>query len=209
MRAGNSPDVGDDRGYWNHNAAYHPWLVHIAGRHRGNVLDVGCGEGLLAQRLAAVSKTVIALDRDPAAIDRAAARLAPVANAATQLVDFPDYEPGQRRFDMITFVASIHHTDMSLALRKARALLAPGGEIAVVGLSANKSLTDWAWAGACMPVALIGSRLHRETRNIGVPVSDPRQSLAEIRAIAGDVLPNAWIRRGVYYRYRLRWRLAG
>jgi hypothetical protein len=32
--------------YWNHNTAYHAWLVNIAARHRGHVLDVGCGEAL-------------------------------------------------------------------------------------------------------------------------------------------------------------------
>jgi hypothetical protein len=62
--------------------------------------------------------------------------------------------------------------------------------------------------GACVPVARVGSRLRQETRNIGAPVAEPRESLTEIRAIVSDVLPNAWIRRGVYYRYLLRWRLA-
>jgi 2-polyprenyl-3-methyl-5-hydroxy-6-metoxy-1,4-benzoquinol methylase len=45
-----------DTDYWNYNAAYHPWAVGIAAEHRGGVLDVGCGDGLLAQRLAAVSR---------------------------------------------------------------------------------------------------------------------------------------------------------
>jgi 2-polyprenyl-3-methyl-5-hydroxy-6-metoxy-1,4-benzoquinol methylase len=45
--------------YWNHNTAYHRWLINIAARHRGRVLDVGCCEGLLVQRLAAVSASVI------------------------------------------------------------------------------------------------------------------------------------------------------
>lgn len=37
--------------YWNHNTAYHAWLIDITARHRGHVLDVGCGEGLLVRRL--------------------------------------------------------------------------------------------------------------------------------------------------------------
>ena len=61
--------------YWNHNAAYHPWLIDIAARHRGHVLDVGCGEGLLAQRLATVSRSVIGVDSDPASVWRASERL--------------------------------------------------------------------------------------------------------------------------------------
>jgi hypothetical protein len=87
--------------------------------------------------------------------------------------------------------------------------LAPGGEIAVVGLSANKTLADWVWAAGCVPLARLGSSRHKEARNIGVPVTEPRESLAEIRAIADDPLPNASIRRGLYYRYLLRWRFAG
>jgi 2-polyprenyl-3-methyl-5-hydroxy-6-metoxy-1,4-benzoquinol methylase len=63
-----------DMEYWNHNTAYHPWLVGIAAEHRGDVLDVGCREGLLAQRLAPVSRSVTGIDPDPAAIGRAADR---------------------------------------------------------------------------------------------------------------------------------------
>ena len=41
--------------YWNHNSAYHDEIVAAATRQHGRVLDVGCGEGLLAERLAPVS----------------------------------------------------------------------------------------------------------------------------------------------------------
>jgi 2-polyprenyl-3-methyl-5-hydroxy-6-metoxy-1,4-benzoquinol methylase len=84
------------------------------------VLDIGSGEGLLAQRLVAVSETVTAIDCDPAAVRLGSARLASVNSATTHLVDFADYQAGQRRFDLITFVASLHHMDTSNALRKAR-----------------------------------------------------------------------------------------
>jgi 2-polyprenyl-3-methyl-5-hydroxy-6-metoxy-1,4-benzoquinol methylase len=50
--------------YWNHNAACHPWLVTVAAEHRGDVLDIGCGDGLLAQRIAAVSRSVTGIDPD-------------------------------------------------------------------------------------------------------------------------------------------------
>ena len=57
--------------YWNHNTAYHPWLVGIASRHRGDVPDAGCGDGLLAARLAAVSRSVVGIDVDPTSVRRA------------------------------------------------------------------------------------------------------------------------------------------
>ncbi|OMC30754.1 SAM-dependent methyltransferase [Mycobacterium colombiense] len=194
--------------YWNHNTAYHPWLVDIASRRRGDVLDVGCGEGLLAARLAAVSRSVVGIDADPASVRRASQRLQAFGNASAELRRFEDVEQADRSFDLVTFVASLHHLPLRDTLWKARQMLRPAGELAVVGLSANKSVADWVWSGLCLPAVRAGSRLHRETRNIGVPVADPRESLAEIRQAAEDVLPGARIRRGLYYRYRLLWRNA-
>lgn len=192
--------------YWNHNSAYHPWLVGIAARHRGDVLDVGCGDGLLAARLAPVSRSVVGIDADPASVRRAARRLERVDNACVQQARFQDFQAPAQSFDLITFVASLHHLPLRDALGKARQMLRPAGELAVVRLSANKSVADWLWAGLCLPVVRAAGLLHRETRDIGVAVADPRESLDEIRRAAEDVLPGAVIRRGVYYRYRLLWR---
>ena len=195
-----------DRDYWNHNTAYHPWLVAIAAQHRGDVLDVGCGDGLLAQRLAPVSRSVIGIDPDPAAVGRAADRLASLRHVTVCQGDFQAYDAGGRRFDLITFVASIHHMDLRASLVKARGLLTPIGEIAVVGCAANKTVRDWVWSAMCVPAARIGSRLHSETRNIGVVVTDPNDGLDDIRRTVDEVLPGASVRRALYYRYLMRWR---
>jgi 2-polyprenyl-3-methyl-5-hydroxy-6-metoxy-1,4-benzoquinol methylase len=115
--------VPTNRDYWNHNAAYHPWLIDIATQHRGDVLDVGCGDGLLAQRLAPVSRSVTAIDPDASAIQRATDRLAAHEHVAVSQEAFDDYQAGRRRFDLITFVASLHHMDLRASLVKARDLL--------------------------------------------------------------------------------------
>jgi 2-polyprenyl-3-methyl-5-hydroxy-6-metoxy-1,4-benzoquinol methylase len=192
--------------YWNHNTAYHPWLRRIAAQHRGDVLDVGCGDGLLAERLAPVSRSVTAIEPDPATLQRAWVRLASVPNATVAQDSFENFDAGSRRFDLITLVATLHHMDMRAALTKARGLLTASGEIAVVGLSANKTLRDWLWSGLCLPAVRLGSCRHRETRDIGVAVAEPAESLDEIRQVAEEVLPGATIRRALYYRYLLRWR---
>ncbi len=192
--------------YWNHNTAYHRWLTAIAAQHRGDVLDVGCGDGLLAQRLAPVSRSVVGIDSDPAAVGRARARLAGRPGVAVAEHAFEAYDPGDARFDLITFVATIHHMDLRASLRRARELLRPSGEIAIVGLSANKSAVDWLWACLSLPAVRIGSLLHRETPDVGVVMTDPRESLQEIRSVADDVIPGADVRRALYYRYLLRWR---
>lgn len=192
--------------YWNHNTAYHGWLVQLAARHAGDVLDVGCGEGLLAERLASVSRSVVGIDADPSAIRRAKDRLQSATNVSVRLARFEAFEAQPHSFDLITFVASLHHLPLRETLCKAREMLRPAGELAVVGLSANKTVGDWAWSALCTPAARVGSLLHRETRGIGVAVADPRESLHEIRRVTADVLPGALIRRGLYYRYRLLWR---
>jgi 2-polyprenyl-3-methyl-5-hydroxy-6-metoxy-1,4-benzoquinol methylase len=197
--------VPTERDYWNHNAAYHPWLVDIAAKHHGDVLDVGCGEGLLAQRLAAVSRSVTAIDPDPAAIQRATDRLASHEHVAVSHESFDSYQAGHRRFDLIAFVASLHHMDLRPSLVKARDLLTPTGEIAVVGCAANKTVRDWVWGVMCVPAARLGSWWHSETRDIGVVVTDPREGFDDIRRVADDVLPGASLRRALYYRYLLRW----
>jgi hypothetical protein len=105
---------------------------------------------------------------------------------------------------LITFVASLHHMDLRASLVKARDLLTPKGEIAVVGCSANKSVRDWIWSAMCVPAARVRSWLHSETRHIGVIVKDPAEGLDEIRRTVDEVLRGA-LRRALYYRYLLRW----
>ena len=192
--------------YWNHNTAYHRWLTSIAEDHRGDVLDVGCGDGLLAQRLAPVSRSVTGIDPAPAAVRRAQDRLAGDVGVSVHQTAFESYDAGAARFDLITFVATVHHMDLRASLLKARRLLRPSGEIAIVGLSANKTLWDWTLSGLCLPIVRIGSKLYHETRDIDVLTALPRENLDEIRQVADEVLPGADVRRALYYRYLLRWR---
>jgi SAM-dependent methyltransferase len=191
---------------WNHNAAYHGMIVGVAGRRPGRVLDVGCGEGLLVQRLAGVARHVTGVDPDAAAVARASERTAPFDNVTLRVDEFLKMPAERASYDLVTFVATLHHVDLTLALRRARGLVAPGGELFIVGVSARKTTADWIISGLQLPVVRVLSRWHREVRNVGVVVAEPTESLRDIRAIARRELPGARIRRGLYYRYILRWR---
>lgn len=117
------------------------------------------------------------------------ARIAPVAateprsscqfRSKTEQV-ISDFAATEKNFDVIIFVANIHHQPLREALGNARQLLRPGSELAVVGLAAN-------------------TRLRRETSDVGVPITEPEDSLAQIRRVADDVVPGAVIRRGLWY----------
>ena len=111
--------------YWNHNAAYYPWIARQAGSRR-RVLDVGCGDGALARYLAAPGRTVTGLDPDTGCILRA--RQASKGTAGLRFVptDFDAFEAAPGSFDAVLFVASLHHMDATAAVEKAAALLSPG-----------------------------------------------------------------------------------
>ena len=193
--------------YWNHNAAFHDGLVADAARRGGRALDVGCGEGLLVQRLAAVCEEAVGIEADPATVERARARLAGVRGAVVRRADALD--PALRGevgvFRTVTCVAVLHHLPLEEGLRALSGFVAPGGRLCVVGLAADEGLGDRALSALSVLPNWVASRWHREVRDIGVPVAPPRESLREIRAVAARVLPGCRLRRRMYWRYRLTW----
>lgn len=198
--------------YWNHNSAFHREILDVARVVHGDVLDVGCGEGLLVERLGPLSRSVTGIDPDAMAIERARQRVASLPldiSERTRLLngDFlADSALDNARFDLICCVAALHHMPLEAALERMRSLLRPGGRIVVVGCAANSSVRDWVLSGlALIPIKLAG-RMHGETRDIGVRTSHPAESFGEIRARASTVLPGARARRRFYYRYTLTWR---
>jgi len=180
-------------------------IVTIAEELDGDVLDVGCGEGLLVERLAKVSRSVTGVDRDQQAIDQVRVRTMALTNATVLETDFMELEFAPSSYDMVTFVAVLHHLDFGAALRRARELLRPGGRLIVIGLSANKSIGDYVRSAALLPVVRLMSRMHYETRSVQVVALPPKESFAEIKRTAREVLPGVRLRRAMYYRYILSW----
>lgn len=85
------------------------------------LLDVGCGRGDLAARLASEGFEVTALDNSPDAIQRAREAGVPAVEA-----DFLSYEDAPH--DAVLFSRSLHHIHpLQDAVARAAALLKPGG----------------------------------------------------------------------------------
>ena len=117
----------------------------------------------------------------------------------------PDLPQCIGTFETVSCVATLHHLPLEPALARLSELVAPGGRLIIVGLAANRGLWDWVLSAlAVLPLRMVGA-LRRERSDIGVVTRPPRESLAEIRAAASRMLPEARIRRRFYYRYTLIW----
>ncbi len=191
--------------YWNHNAAFHDELVADAAARGGRALDAGCGEGLLLSRLADVCEEVVGVEVDAATASRARSRLGEVPGACVRQADLLQGTKGLGTFQTVTCVAALHHLPLEAGLRVLGKLVAPGGRLLVIGLAANRGLADWTVSALSIVPNWVSGRLHHETRDIGVPVARPRESLRQIRAVARQILPGACIRRRRYFRYSLSW----
>lgn len=190
--------------YWNHNTAYHKWLLSQV-KGRANVLDVGCGDGLLVYRLSKVCDQVIGIDTHRPSIEKAKQRLCNTKNASIIMGGFESLNRAPRTFDAIIFVASLHHMDLEFCIKKSVELLKPGGKLLIVGLAHPQSVFDWIIEiGRILPVKL-GDLFHDVKGDIGAPIKGANERLGDIRKIAKKELPNAKIKQALYYRYLLSW----
>lgn len=191
---------------WSHNAHYHRWILAQLPSTLSSALDVGCGTGDLARLLAGRSTRVEGIDADPAMIDVARRTGAPpgCTFTATTIEDLP---PGPR-YDAITAVAVLHHVPFAAAVRRLVGALAPGGTLVVVGCYREAGAVDGAVHLAAVPanvaMGLVKGR-SQPPQSMTAPVAAPTMTLAEIRSVADELLPGHRLRRGLFWRYLLRW----
>lgn len=183
--------------YWNHNTHYHRWLLEQVPNGAQSALDVGCGDGLLAGKLAQRCSTVVGIDADAGIL--AAATGPP--NVKFEHADFRTY-PGT--FDYVTAVASLHHVPLTEGLTALRELVAPGGTLAVVGLWKTTLHADLGHM-LLLPVIMAIDLFPPRPVDPGAAVRDADDTLADIRRAAANILPGARIRRRLMWRYTLLW----
>ena len=193
--------------YWNHNTHYHGVVLRSVPRGCGEALDVGCGDGLLARKLAPRARHVTGLDRSPDMILKAKTLSAGIGNVDFVEAGLLEHELPEEHFDFVCSVATIHHMDFTKGLAAMRDAVRPGGSLAVIGLANSRTPREWAYGVAGVPAHrfhLLRNRRH--AGDPGAPVTDPDMTWSEVRDEALRVLPGALYRRHLLWRYSIVWR---
>jgi SAM-dependent methyltransferase len=177
----------------------------LAGEAAGPVLELGCGSGRVALRLAVAGHTVAALDRSPALITELQ-RLADLAEVAidARIADARDFDVG-RRFAAILAPMQLAHllggpAGRAAMLARVRDHLEPGGVFAAALLAttadaaehSNPPLPDVlerdGWIFSSLPIEVRGLDGGLELRRLRQVVSPEGALTEETQAIRLDEL---------------------
>ncbi|AJT63479.1 class I SAM-dependent methyltransferase [Streptomyces chattanoogensis] len=204
---------------FHHNDHYHRLLLRHLPSACGTALDVGCGTGRFARRLARRGIEVHAVDPSAEAI--AAARSASAGADGTTDALLPRYEHADvttlqlpvGHYDFISCLASIHHMPFD-TVATLRTALAPGGVLVILGCYPEQTPADWAWGLAASPVNAAARLAVAAAERLGgrrppavqAPVKEPAVPLRRIRREAAILLPGCTIRRLLFWRYLLVFR---
>lgn len=191
---------------FDHNDHYHRLLLRRIPPGALTALDVGCGTGRFARRLAARGLRVDAIDASPEAVT--AAGTAP--GVTFRVADVTRVELPKGHYDVITCLAALHHVPFS-TVTALRAALAPGGVLLVLGCHPERTPADWAVSLAAVPVnaaarlaVAAADRLRgRSAETVRAPVRPPTTPLPQVRAEAAHLLPGSRVRRLLFWRYLL------
>lgn len=193
---------------WNHNSHFHNYLLRQLPSQIDRALDIGCGLGVFAWKLAAQSNHVDAIDSDRAILNEASI-YHHAANISYQNADFLEADLPEDAYDAIVSIASLHHMDLETALKKMKMLLRPSGKLIILGLYQERTILDYIYSLISVPLNIFYANWHRPsivTSTSIAPTRPPQLSLQQIKAAANTLIPGFRLQRHLFWRYSLIWR---
>ena len=197
-----------------HNDHYHNFLLRQLPAHFDNSLDIGCGTGSFARRLAERSQHVLALDLSPEMIRLARERSANFPNIDFQLADVLNLPFAVESFDCIATIATLHHLPLAEMMLKMKAALKPSGVLLILDLFEPEGATDAVSNLLALPVS-VGLRLIHRGRLLPLRAEraawnaheshDLYPKMNEVQALCDRILPGAKIRKHLLWRYSIVW----
>jgi 2-polyprenyl-3-methyl-5-hydroxy-6-metoxy-1,4-benzoquinol methylase len=171
-------------------------------------LDVGCGTGAVARRLAQRCAHVDAIDLSPEMIRVARQRSAAHGNIDFQIADVRHWLGGQPPYDCITSFAVLHHMDARDVVPALAGALCPGGLLLLLDVTSRPGLRNLPLNG----IAFLLSRLQRaSSRELRAAFrahgeSETYLTPSEARTLYAELLPGAEVRAHLLWRYSVVWR---
>ncbi|HEV7843302.1 MAG TPA: class I SAM-dependent methyltransferase, partial [Pyrinomonadaceae bacterium] len=121
-----------------------------------HVLEIGCGLGAFARRVAGRARSVTAIDLSPEMIAVARKRSAEgFPNLEFALCDFLQAPLPLESYDLIITLATLHHLPLKEALSRIKSLLRPGGVLILQDLLAASGPLDRAFDLVRLPVSMM------------------------------------------------------
>ena len=148
----------------------------------GAVLDIGSGDGAVAEMLAPRCKTITCVDASERMVDAAKKRLARHEHARVLQADMHDLPLPDGAFDQVLMLNVLVHSNApGKAIAEAARLLDRGGDLVVVGLDAHEH-EDAARAWGHAQLGISPQNLKRHIARAGLEVSRCESFTQEKRA---------------------------
>ena len=206
---------------WTHNNHYHNFILRHVPYNCRNVLEIGCGTGSLARRLAVRAQNVIALDLSSEMIRVARSHSAGFQNLQFLQADAMSWDFPASHFDCIVTVATLHHLQIREVLPKIKESISPGGVLIIVDLfepartlftpaGLKDNLLNVAAIGVSGSLRLIHNGRLRPPREVQAAWEahghhDSYLTMNEVRSVCAAMLPGAKVRQHLLWRYSIVW----
>lgn len=177
------------------------WLLRQLPARRERALELGCGAGTMARRMAESFAHVDAIDFSPAMIAEANRRApSSVHFACADLFDWLHDHPDT--YDCIVTISTLHHVDLGAALRAMASSLKAGGRLLALDVMARRNVVvnAVAFAAGFRPTNWkLRQAFWRHGRN------ETYLTIEEARRVAVEALPGASVRAHLLWRYSIVW----
>ncbi|GGM59816.1 methyltransferase [Longimycelium tulufanense] len=200
---------------FDHNDHYHRLLLRQVPSRARRALDVGCGVGLFARKLAARGLEVDAIDSSAEVIQAGKRLSAHCVSVRFRCAEVTTVALPKAGYDYISCLASIHHVPFDTVTRL-RDALAPGGVLVILGCYRESTPVDHLISLPAAAINLVArgvvalrEELSRQDAAVmQAPVCRPTMALPEIKQQAANLLPSCTITRLLFWRYFLTYRQA-
>jgi 2-polyprenyl-3-methyl-5-hydroxy-6-metoxy-1,4-benzoquinol methylase len=197
------------------NDRYEKFLLSQVRVEAETILDVGCGLGRLAAKLAAPNRSVMGVDLSSEMV----AQARKLEHGAGRLVfrcgNFLEMEFPQSGFDCVISAAALHHMPTEIAIQRMLKLLRPGGTLVIHDLRSasgalNRASLTAAGIANCLERFIRTGRLFQERalREAWAKHGSRETYLTmnEVRSLANRLLPSATAYRHWFWMYTIVWK---